>query len=111
MPSTAAQTKAYRAANPEKASQFYRNADMKRLYGITLTDYHEMYAAQDGVCKLCHMPESATGRTGKVLWLAVDHNHETGLVRGLLCRDCNWMVGRIEADVARACAIINYLQQ
>lgn len=56
-------------------------------YGLAPGDYERMYREQGGVCAIC---QRANGRTKK---LAVDHDHYTGLVRGLLCGPCNRLVG------------------
>lgn len=53
------------------------------VYGITGDEYWKLYEAQGGKCAIC---QRATGARKR---LAVDHNHETGLVRGLLCGPCN----------------------
>lgn len=57
---------------------------VQEVYGITAEQYAELLAAQDGRCWICQVKPSA-----KALRLAVDHNHETGEVRGLLCKRCN----------------------
>jgi hypothetical protein len=82
---------------------------LQRKYGITLTDYHEMLKAQDGVCKLCSQPEKVQEhKTGKVRALAVDHCHESGKVRGLLCNGCNRLIGRVESRGVEN--VTNYLK-
>lgn len=58
-------------------------------YGITGEDYNRLYEFQQGKCALCRW---ATGKTRR---LSVDHDHRTGLVRGLLCRPCNDLLGFI----------------
>jgi len=68
-----------------------RKKHFKRAYGITVEDYETMLVNQNGVCKICNK----TCKSGKSL--AVDHCHETGKVRGLLCAKCNTNLGRIEA--------------
>lgn len=65
-----------------------RNAQLKNRYGITLEQYERMLEQQGGVCALCDQPCS-TGQN-----LSVDHCHETGEVRGLLCRRCNTAIAR-----------------
>ena len=51
-----------------------------------------MKEAQDGKCAICHNPETRKIH-GRVTDLAVDHDHETGVVRGLLCHRCNFILG------------------
>jgi hypothetical protein len=57
--------------------------------------YSAMLAEQDGLCAICHRPETAV-RHGKAMLLAVDHDHTTGAVRGLLCHNCNTKVAAYE---------------
>lgn len=56
---------------------------VEKTYGISAEEYEALYKAQGGHCAIC---ERSTGRTRR---LAVDHNHKTGEVRGLLCKPCN----------------------
>lgn len=67
-----------------------RRANLKK-YGITEDQYGEMLREQDGRCAICREQPDGVGKTGKVLH--VDHDHKTGAVRGLLCRDCNPALG------------------
>jgi hypothetical protein len=76
----------FTAAHPERV----RNSKLKNLYGISSDDYDALLAIQGGVCGLCQRPP-VPGRR-----LAVDHNHETGAVRALLCIACNVRVGVME---------------
>jgi hypothetical protein len=63
----------------------YKRAErFRRLYGITLEQYEEMRISQNSLCAICDREEEL---------LFVDHDHSTGKVRGLLCRDCNAMLG------------------
>ena len=55
-------------------------------YNMNLKDYDKLFAAQNGICVICGNPPN--GRN-----LCVDHNHITGEVRGLLCRNCNSALG------------------
>jgi hypothetical protein len=66
-----------------------RNKDLLRKYGISHQDYLDMLNKQDGKCAVCGLPETQNIH-GK---LCVDHNHETGKVRGLLCNPCNKALG------------------
>lgn len=67
-----------------------RKKTLKTKYGISIDDYDSMMAEQGGVCKICRGLDPSGRR------LAVDHCHETGRVRGLLCPSCNTALGRIE---------------
>lgn len=82
-----------------------------RKYGITLAQYDEMFQAQNGLCAICFNPETHIGRSGKVVSLAVDHSHETGEVRGLLCHRCNVSLGNMNDDIQVLHNAISYLQK
>ena len=64
-----------------------RHCQLMARYGLSAASYDKLLAAQEGVCRICKQPCS----TGKRL--AVDHDHETKKVRGLLCRRCNRGLG------------------
>lgn len=74
-------------------------------YGITLEQYIEMVAEQNGVCAICKKPETARNTTR----LSIDHCHATGKVRGLLCQQCNKMLGMGKDNPETLQAAINYL--
>jgi hypothetical protein len=63
-------------------------AQRYRKYGITLADYERIALEQNGLCALCGQAETGL-QLGRPIRLAVDHDHTTGRVRGLLCRRCN----------------------
>jgi hypothetical protein len=109
------------AANPEKnadtkvrrverqrndpAYKSKRRANsLKKKYGITLGDYDRMFLLQNGSCAIC------TRRPGAGKHLHVDHSHDTGKVRGLLCHQCNWYLGTIEADDLVLTRLVAYLE-
>jgi len=72
-----------------------RRSNYRHRYKITIEEYEELYAKQNGVCAICERPENLT-KDGKIHMLAVDHNHETEKVRGLLCMNCNTRLGYFE---------------
>lgn len=89
-----------------------RRADMlKSKYGMTLADYDRMLTAQGGGCGIC----GSDGQKGR--WsglLHVDHCHETGKVRGLLCDSCNLALGKFKDDpnvLRRAAEYIEFHQR
>ena len=100
------QNQSYRERNYDKV----RGAELKKTFGITLDQYNQMHAAQSGVCDICKKPETAT-RNGKVKWLAVDHHHETGKIRGLLCYHCNTAIGKFEENIDAMESAIAYLKK
>lgn len=94
-----------RAANPE----YYLAQDLRRKYGVTLEWYRERLAKQNNVCAICKQPEVAVIR-GKVIAMPVDHCHNTGKARGLLCTKCNRGLGLFRDDVGILKSAIDYLQ-
>ena len=80
-----------------------RDGHLRRKFKLTTEQYEAMLAAQDGVCAVCgRMP-----KLGKSLH--VDHDHETGAVRGLVCFSCNSALGNLHEDESRISALLNYL--
>lgn len=75
-----------------------RARNLMRLFGITPAEYDAMAAAQGGTCKICLKPETSVYKSGKVRSLAVDHDHKTGEIRGLLCWKCNTRIGYFEKN-------------
>lgn len=75
----------------------------------SVRSYEEMFAEQEGRCKICRRKEWRSIQ-GHLLKLCVDHCHETGLVRGLLCYQCNAGLGMFHDDVERLKRAILYLQ-
>jgi len=85
--------RAHRAENPDH----YRDKELRRTFGITLTQYRAKLAEQGGVCAVCGSDEVAE-RNGKALALAVDHDHDTDELRGILCISCNTGIGKLRDD-------------
>lgn len=87
---------AWNQSHPEQR----RATHLKREYGITPEDYNSMYVDQGGCCGIC---ESS-------VQLVVDHDHETGRVRGLLCRQCNAAIGGLKDDPETLRRAIRWLE-
>jgi len=97
--------------NKERAKDSRHAHNMKSVYGITPECYQEMLVAQSGVCAICGLEEPAEhGRTGTQFRLAVDHDHATGRIRGLLCQKCNRSIGLLNDDVDLLRKAIDYLK-
>lgn len=79
-----------------------RNSSLKSKYGLTQSTYAQMLLKQSNGCALCNR------QPGKRP-LHVDHDHKTGKIRGLLCHQCNWYLGTIEADPTILARITRYL--
>lgn len=79
-------------------------------FGITPEQYEEMLDAQGRVCAICSRPEKVIDpRNGRIKALAVDHDHDSGAVRGLLCQNCNKGIGNLGDDPERLMAAAAYL--
>lgn len=75
-----------------------------RRFGLEVGQYEGMLADQGGVCAICHQKCPRGGE------LSVDHDHKTGLVRGLLCQRCNAGLGLFHDDQSRINGAIAYLK-
>lgn len=101
----AADQRARVAADPEKWRRYQRDRTLRTKYGITIEEYEARLAAQDGHCAIC--PRTPTDDAP----LVVDHDHATGLVRGLLCHNCNSGIGMLGDDLATVRSAAWYLAQ
>lgn len=88
-----------------------RHYGLMRYYGLSIAEYAEMYRLQDGKCAVCHQPELSRDKQGNVRVLAVDHCHETGAVRELLCYACNSMLGQAKDNVEVLLAGAAYIKK
>ncbi len=81
-----------------------RAGHLKRKYGITIEQYDQMLAEQGGGCAIC-------GREPRPdISLHLDHDHESGNLRGILCFRCNNALGDLDDDVALLRAAVRYLE-
>lgn len=87
-------------------SETVRANRIKVSFGISLEQYETLLAKQTGVCAICKMPE----RSKRFKYLAVDHCHVTGRVRGLLCSRCNRALGYFGDDAQRLKSAAVYLE-
>jgi hypothetical protein len=90
--------------NPEKHKESQLRGNLKGKYGISLEEYEKKLIVQNGVCAICNQPPN--GRR-----LAVDHDHETDEVRGLLCDSCNFSLGLLKEDPIRIKNLLFYLER
>ena len=108
-------TRAYREAHRDKAKdyakEYYRGnkasmdasgweRHLKRTYGISLERWNDMIVEQAGECAICEVQMSKPH---------VDHNHETGQARGLLCNECNHLLGDAKERPEVLLSAIQYL--
>lgn len=86
-------------------SNAFRDRQLRKDYGITLTEYESMLRLQHMKCAICRKESCASGKN-----FAVDHNHKTGKVRGLLCMLCNNSLGGFRDNVRLLKRAIKYLE-
>lgn len=120
--------KEWYAKTKEKRLEYHRNYELsykenegvkltrrlqsvKRLYNLDAEQYLQMVLDQNNCCAICNKPETHKNKNGDVRPLNVDHCHETGKVRALLCTHCNSMLGNAFDDIKRLQKGIDYLNQ
>jgi len=91
--------------NTQKDPLWNFRRNIRKDYGISVEQYDTMYRAQNGVCAIC----SGLNLSGRRL--AVDHDHATGKIRGLLCSRCNSAIGlaRENKDILKQA--LSYLEK
>lgn len=96
--------RAYRARNKERLTKRAADDMRRKVFGVTRAEYSAMLLSQGSVCAACHRPCRRSHE------LCVDHSHDTGKVRGLLCKDCNLALGHLKDDPRRCIGLLKYLQ-
>ena len=96
----AARNKVWAAKNPGR----YKEIQLKRKFGISLDEYKQMLTNQQERCAICRIDQSELKRQ-----LAVDHCHQTGKIRGLLCDTCNIGLGSFKDSVLNLSSAVQYL--
>lgn len=86
-----------------------------QVYGLTVSDFLGLWDACEGKCQICSVSMHSRWVDGdngdRSTRCNVDHCHETGDVRGLLCTACNTALGKLDDDIDRLNAAISYLQK
>jgi hypothetical protein len=96
-------SKAHREANPERCAEYHLRARLAKKYGLTIEEYTAMLTAQNNLCDACHDPFPSAP--------CVDHCHNTGKVRALLCRGCNTALGHAKDDPVILRKLADYLER
>lgn len=76
---------------------------LKNNYALTQKEFLFIYVNQNGCCAVCKKPVALDK-------IRIDHNHETGKVRGLLCNECNLDLGTIEKRLGNIGQVLEYLK-
>jgi len=90
----------------DKGKAMIRKNQLKKKYGITPEQYDELLIKQKGCCAICGIHQTKFKNR-----LSVDHDHTTGIIRGLLCPTCNWMLGLNKDNVHILIKTILYLEK
>lgn len=103
-----------RRADPVKRQamlESQQRAHFRRKYGLELDQVEQMWKDRDGRCDLCGVAKPAPHHKGvhSAHKLVVDHCHDTGKVRGLLCYQCNTALGQLGDTEAALLRIITYI--
>ena len=96
----------YMSSEEQRLKKYYLKIEKK--YGITRQDYEDMLAEQNGVCAICGKINRFDAFHQR---LAVDHNHDTGNVRGILCTSCNSALGMVDDNIEVLEKMISYLKE
>lgn len=102
--------KTWKKNNPDKV----KAGNLRNLYGITPEQHQSMITKQNNCCAICNRQQVdnvVDKRNNKPRDLAVDHSHQTGLIRGLLCYYCNIAVGQLKDSVQTAERLVEYLKK
>ncbi len=100
----ALRNKTWRTNNVERVRGNLRRSSLQRKYGISVEDYDCLLQFQGGGCAICKQTETKKKR------LAVDHDHSTGKIRGLLCTRCNTAIGLLKDSIVLCENAAGYLK-
>lgn len=87
------------------ASHMKERAKKTKCHNLSLDQYNKMLLEQDGKCAACKQESTENDSS-----LAIDHDHMTGEIRGLLCRTCNLALGLLKDDPSRIAGLLEYIQ-
>ena len=102
-----------RSRNKPENKRRRKNTELKKLYGITIEQYERIVLEQNNKCAICNKENIKLNHPThiKQASLVVDHNHETGFIRGLLCYTCNLAVGNLKDNLINAKSLVSYLEK
>ena len=102
---------AWQKANPERTKRQKKTWRLQSEYGISLEEYEALLVKQNSKCALCGIEESRSHLGGGNYMLCVDHCHDTGAIRGLLCNNCNRGLGFLGDRIETLEGAIRYLKE
>ena len=95
----------YYKKDPEKFKKRLRIANRKYAYGLSEIDFQGLLLRQDNKCAICRTDNN------KGVSFSVDHNHDNGKIRGLLCNQCNRGIGLLKENINILTSAIKYIEQ
>lgn len=95
-----------RRQNDPVQKQKARNRRLIHKFGIGLEEYNKLLSSQSGCCAICGVPQDNLTQA-----LSVDHDHETGAIRGLLCSNCNIGLGLMRDNIGILMHAAEYLKK
>jgi len=98
--------------NPEKKRLHAARTRIKTKYGMSEKDFLVAHTERNGCCDICkkQCPAGPSHVLGIKCGLEIDHCHETGSFRGMLCRSCNLGIGNLNDNPDRVAAALKYLR-
>ena len=96
----------WRENNIDLCKTHHKKSNLKINFGLTIEDYNAILICQDYKCLICDKTPEENGRA-----LPVDHNHETGDIRGLLCDCCNRGIGLLKDNPETLRKAAKYLEK
>lgn len=86
----------------DKNKAYFKAHSLKKKYGLTIHEYQDILDAQGGGCAIC-------AKSFRVTRMHVDHDHKTGIIRGILCGRCNMGLGQFGDSLDRLKDAVEYL--
>lgn len=98
----------WRKNNKKRFDYLSLKSKLKKKYGLTPEDYQKMITLCGNKCEICRISPEKINRQRR---LSVDHNHQTGKIRGILCHSCNIIIGLCKENPEILKEIIKYLKK
>lgn len=100
----------WRAKNRMRSRYYSQRLRLREKYGVTYEFYEELLEKHSHKCAICGQPETRESN-GVPILMAVDHDHRTGEIRGILCNNCNRALGLLKDDTEVLRKAIEYLEK
>jgi len=101
----------HKLKNPEHTHRKTRNRNLLSRFGITIEEYEEMFKQQGSKCAICGTKENQLTGHNAGYSFSVDHCHDTGKVRGILCSNCNRGIGLLGDKASSVYKAFKYLDK